>query len=313
MVFNGVQDIVTADERLEHPTEALDAYNETKAKAEKLVIAANGEKLMTCALRPAGIFGPGDRQAISGFYQVILNNQTRFQIGDNTNLADFTYVGNVAHAHLLAADKLGTIYPYDSFRESLPSIDISLGSHRIPTSEARPLGPNTSPSEADQLAAKRFESDGPVGSDVKPVLRNRMDHFYAEANKEEEDEGGVAVAGQVFFITNGEPVYFWDYTRTVWKQLGHVPSSIWALPVSLGQLIGTIAEYVSKLTGKEPGFTRFRVAQATQNRYYDIEKARRLLGYEPIVGLEEGMKKWTEWYQGELDKQKQAVESEKEK
>lgn len=36
----------------------MDEYNESKAKAEEIVLAANGkEGLLTVALRPAGIFG----------------------------------------------------------------------------------------------------------------------------------------------------------------------------------------------------------------------------------------------------------------
>jgi sterol-4alpha-carboxylate 3-dehydrogenase (decarboxylating) len=31
------------------------------------------------------------------------SNRTGFQLGDNDNLFDFTYIGNVAHAHILAA------------------------------------------------------------------------------------------------------------------------------------------------------------------------------------------------------------------
>ena len=38
-----------------------DAYAQTKAEAEKLVIKANGiNDLLTCCLRPGSIFGPGD-------------------------------------------------------------------------------------------------------------------------------------------------------------------------------------------------------------------------------------------------------------
>lgn len=74
-----------------------------------------------------------------------------------------------------------------------------------------------------------------------------------------------------------------------------------------------LAELFSKLTRREPGFTKFRVSQATQQRYYDIEKARRILGYEPIVGLDEGMKRWTSWYKGELEKQQLVRDTEKTK
>lgn len=85
----------------------MDAYNESKQKAEEAVIAANGKDgLLTVALRPAGIFGPGDRQVMAGLYKVYEDGKTHYQIGDNNNLFDWTYVENVAHAHLLAADKL---------------------------------------------------------------------------------------------------------------------------------------------------------------------------------------------------------------
>jgi len=312
VVYNGEQQITSADERLDYPEKPLDAYNGTKVAAEKMVLAANSDKLLTCSIRPAGIMGPGDRQVIQGFYGAIPNGQTRFQIGNNLNLQDFTYVDNVAVAHLLAVDKLHTVYPYSGFRDPLPGINLSLGNHKIPTSDSRPLGPNTSPTEADLLAARRFEAGESSESDVRPVLRNRMDQFGDAANNEDE-EGGIPVAGQAFFITNGEPTFFWDLVHTVWASFGHIPPSIWVLPTSLGDVVGAIGEYISKFTGRQPGLTRFRVAILSLNRYYDIEKARRLLGYTPVVGFDEGVKRWTAWYAGELQKQQSAVETEKTK
>lgn len=57
VVFNG-GDIIGVDERLPYPDEPMDAYNDSKAKAEALVLEANGKGgLLTVALRPAGIFG----------------------------------------------------------------------------------------------------------------------------------------------------------------------------------------------------------------------------------------------------------------
>lgn len=57
VIFSG-NDIIDVDERVEFPEKALDAYNESKAKAEELILAANGKDgLLTVALRPAGIFG----------------------------------------------------------------------------------------------------------------------------------------------------------------------------------------------------------------------------------------------------------------
>jgi sterol-4alpha-carboxylate 3-dehydrogenase (decarboxylating) len=300
VIYSGKENLIDADERLVYPKVALDAYNDTKARAEELVLASNGESgVLTCALRPSGIFGPGDRQAISGFHSVIKNGQTKFQIGSNQNLFDWTYVGNVAHAHLLAADKLDTLYPIASLHEPLPEVNLSLGEYRIPTSAAHPLGPKVNPT-ADELAiAAKFESDAIDPTDLRPVLRSRMDQFSALAD----DEGqGQAVAGQAFFINNCEPVNFWDWTRAVWRKLGHTPPYTIVLPVMLGMVLATLAELFSKLTGREPGFTRFRVSFATQQRYYDSERARRLLGYTPLVGITEGLDRWTEWYAQELNK-----------
>ena len=57
MIFNG-QDLINVDERMPFPEKPLDAYNESKAKAEELILAANGiDGLLTVVIRPAGIFG----------------------------------------------------------------------------------------------------------------------------------------------------------------------------------------------------------------------------------------------------------------
>jgi sterol-4alpha-carboxylate 3-dehydrogenase (decarboxylating) len=57
VVFNGA-DLIDVDERTPFPEKPMDAYTESKAKAEEAVLEANGKHgLLTVALRPAGIFG----------------------------------------------------------------------------------------------------------------------------------------------------------------------------------------------------------------------------------------------------------------
>jgi nucleoside-diphosphate-sugar epimerase len=79
----------------------------------------------------------------------ITGAKTYFQIGTNDNLFDFSYVDNVAHAHLLAAEAL------------------------LATLALRTM----------------------------PLDTERVD-------------------GEAFFIGNGTPVYFWDFTRAVWIARG---------------------------------------------------------------------------------------------
>lgn len=43
---------------------------------------------------------------LPGLLRAYRNGNTKVQMGDNRNLFDFTYVGNAAHAHLLAAHAL---------------------------------------------------------------------------------------------------------------------------------------------------------------------------------------------------------------
>lgn len=107
VIFNG-QDIHNADESWPIPEVPMDAYNETKAIAEEMVLKANDPKsnFYTIALRPAGIFGPGDRQLVPGLRSVAKLGQSKFQLGDNNNLFDWTYAGNVADSHVLAAEKI---------------------------------------------------------------------------------------------------------------------------------------------------------------------------------------------------------------
>ncbi len=238
---------------------------------------------------------------------VVANNQTKFQIGNNDNLFDWTYVGNVAHAHLLAADRLDKSIPSWDFAYPLEDIYLSTGDHRVPTSAAKPIGPDTDPTEEDILADKAFHApkmsrDDPANTDIRPVLRTKMDQFSAAAmghvassEQEEEKEIQIPVAGQAFFITNCEPFYFWDFARALWKGSGHVHKGYtWVLPPQIGLFVAGLAEWWSGWMGKEPGFTKYRVKFATQKRYYDVERARRVLQYEPIIGVDEGIKKTME-------------------
>ncbi|KAI9794846.1 MAG: hypothetical protein M1816_002974 [Peltula sp. TS41687] len=81
-------------------------YGESKAEAERIVLAASDDMLPTCAIRPSILFGPGDPICIPTIHSCIAKCETPFVIGSGTNLCDFTYVDNIADAHILAAENL---------------------------------------------------------------------------------------------------------------------------------------------------------------------------------------------------------------
>ncbi len=100
----GMDDLCGADEQTPYPTRYLAPYPQTKAIAERYVLAQTA--IATVALRPHLIWGPRDPHILP---RLIARARRRalFQIGDGTNLVDVCYVENVATAHLLAADALG--------------------------------------------------------------------------------------------------------------------------------------------------------------------------------------------------------------
>ena len=99
------------------------------------------------------------------------------QIGDNTNLWDWTFVGNVVKGHLLAAVKLvqesaysvqtSDSQPSDKVptREqltdyALPTASLTSGEHRVPTSSSRPLGPVVYPPVDGATIEERWKEGG---------------------------------------------------------------------------------------------------------------------------------------------------------
>ncbi|MDD2714695.1 MAG: NAD-dependent epimerase/dehydratase family protein [Candidatus Wallbacteria bacterium] len=89
-----------------YPEKYLSCYSETKALAERIVLAANQPgKLLTVALRPHLIWGPEDTNLIPRLLERAAKKKL-FTVGNGKNMADVTHVENVAYAHLLASRKL---------------------------------------------------------------------------------------------------------------------------------------------------------------------------------------------------------------
>ncbi|MFT5441379.1 MAG: nucleoside-diphosphate-sugar epimerase [Myxococcota bacterium] len=109
VVHTGV-DIEGGDESLPYARHFDSPYAETKAEAERMVIAANGPKLATVALRPHLIWGPGDNQLVPRLLDRARAGRLRL-VGGGKKRVDATYIDNAAAAHLLAADRLAPDAP----------------------------------------------------------------------------------------------------------------------------------------------------------------------------------------------------------
>ena len=111
VVFDG-RDIAAGDESLPYGRRFLDEYGRSKAEAEQLVLAANGQRgLTTVALRAAGIFGPHDRHRLPVALAHIRRNGY-VPMGNRTARFSHVYVDNLVHAHALAARALTPEAPH---------------------------------------------------------------------------------------------------------------------------------------------------------------------------------------------------------
>jgi nucleoside-diphosphate-sugar epimerase len=203
-------DIEGADESLPYPDHYEGAYPETKAQAERAVLAANSPELATVALRPHLIWGPGDNHLLPRLLERARSGRMVY-VGRDDKLIDTVYIDNAAAAHVAASDRLAP---------------------------------------------------------------------------------GAACAGKAYFISQGEPWPASRITNALLEAAG-LPPVTRRIPVRVAYAIAASAEASWRLFGieGEPPVTRFVVGQMSTAHWYDISAARRDLGYEVTVGIEEGLKR----------------------
>ncbi|KAI3828960.1 hypothetical protein L1987_03072 [Smallanthus sonchifolius] len=103
VVLDNSHDIHNGNETLLYATKFKNIYSELKAQAEVTVLLANDmDGLLTCALRPSNIFGPGDKKLLPSLVDVAKSSWAKFIIGTDVSMCDYTYVENVAHALICA-------------------------------------------------------------------------------------------------------------------------------------------------------------------------------------------------------------------
>jgi sterol-4alpha-carboxylate 3-dehydrogenase (decarboxylating) len=108
VIHDNLGDIVNATE--DHPyclePEQTEYYTHTKAIAEMTILQANRKNgLLTVAIRPTTMFGEGD-PSVAALVSNAKTGRNRLQVGDGNNMVDWTYTGNAAHGHILAAQAL---------------------------------------------------------------------------------------------------------------------------------------------------------------------------------------------------------------
>lgn len=94
VVYQGT-DIENGDESLPYAAQSQAPYADSKIAAEREVLAANGQQgLLTCAVRPHVIYGPGDGRFLPAILRRARAGTLRYGVGRENKLSDFTYIDN---------------------------------------------------------------------------------------------------------------------------------------------------------------------------------------------------------------------------
>jgi len=110
-VVHAGDDVAGLDESAPYATHFSTPYPESKAIAERAVLAANGtrlpngEALATCALRPHLVWGPGDTNLVPRIVERARAGRLALVNGGSSTI-DATYIDSCVYAHLCALDHL---------------------------------------------------------------------------------------------------------------------------------------------------------------------------------------------------------------
>uniref|UniRef100_A0A804MPV7 Reticulon-like protein n=1 Tax=Zea mays TaxID=4577 RepID=A0A804MPV7_MAIZE len=208
------RDVINADEdSAPYPDKFGNAMSELRAQVEMMVLGADGvDGVRTCVLRPSNLFGPGDSSLVRFVAGYARSPLGKFVIGSGSNMSDFTYVENVAHANICAEQALSS--------------------------------------------------------------------------------NAASVAGKPFFVTNDEPMETWEFMNCMMEAMGCQRPRI-----NLPAKMLLFAALFSKMIHHRLGFQMLStpllhpdtIYFLSCTRTFNTSRARRLLGYHPIVSLEDGI------------------------
>jgi nucleoside-diphosphate-sugar epimerase len=104
--------------------------------------------------------------------------------------------------------------------------------------------------------------------------------------------------GEAFIIGDNKAISINELVINISYTIGGDLPNI-RVPLSLMYPLCIFFEKVFKLLKKEPPFSRRSLKFFTNNTSFDISKAKKLLGYKPMVDLDEGLKRTNRWIKGE--------------
>ena len=103
--------------------------------------------------------------------------------------------------------------------------------------------------------------------------------------------------GRAYLVVDDQLVTQRDYVEAIAAELGAPPPTRW-IPYRAGVQLAAVAEGTARLlrTRRPPPVTRFGLKLLGGENRFVIDRARRELGFSPLVHLAEGVRRSAEWY-----------------
>jgi nucleoside-diphosphate-sugar epimerase len=128
--------------------------------------------------------------------------------------------------------------------------------------------------------------------------KNRVDCIYidnaADAHLLAADRlaSGSPIAGKAYFISQGEPQPLWDLINRI-LATADLPPVTRGIPAGVAYAAGWLMEaaYGVLRLRNEPRLTRFVARELATSHWFDISAARRDLGFEPAISIDEGLRR----------------------
>jgi 2-alkyl-3-oxoalkanoate reductase len=138
-----------------------------------------------------------------------------------------------------------------------------------------------------------------VGSGRKLVDSTYIDNAaHAHICALDRLEPGAPCAGKAYFISNGEPLPMAELLNRI-LAAGGLPPVKRKVPARLAYAAGVVMEAYHHMfkEDQEPRMTRFVARQLATAHWFNLDAARRDLGYEAIVTIDDGMRELAAWLQ----------------
>ena len=138
----------------------------------------------------------------------------------------------------------------------------------------------------------RIVGDGQNRVDITHVSNAADAHLLALDALESESAGGRA-----YFISQGEPVCLWEWVNEILQGLS-IPPVVKKISLKKAYAVGACLEVIYKILQLkgEPPMSRFVALELAKDHYFNIQAARRDLGYEPKVSTRQGMAEYLEHF-----------------